>query len=290
MKAFDNKTTGVITPMELKSFKYKLLYWSVVAILLLLVCLSLVPSLWVMLSGFKDVKEIYKVPPDLFPKHIKLSKAILVWNKYKLSSSYISSIIIAVGDVACSVVFPALGGFVLSRLRPKGHRLVFTLLLWTMMMPGQVRMVPTFMVFNSAHLTNSYIPLWMMAAANIFNVFLFKNYFDTISISLIEAAQLDGCTDMGIFSKIILPLAKPIVIYVVITSINTAWSSFMWPMLLISDDAKLPIAVKLYNLKTSVRLDYYMIAIIFGMIPPVILYAFFQRMILGGVNVGGVKG
>ena len=157
-------------------------------------------------------------------------------------------------------------------------------------MPGQVRMVPTFMVFNALQLTNSYIPLWMMAAANIFNVFLFKNYFDSISISLIEAAQIDGCTDIGIFAKIIIPLATPIIMYITITAVNASWSDFLWPYILMTDDRLMPTAVKLYRMKSSTRLDYYMLAIIFGMIPPTVMYAIFQRKILGGVNVGGVKG
>ena len=290
MKAFENKTTGIITPLELRSAKYKILYWSIVLILILITCVSLLPSLWVLLSGFKDVKEIYKIPPDIFPREIRLSKFVEVWQKYSFGTSYFASFIISVGDVICAVVFPALGGFVLSRLRPRGAGLVMTLLLWTMMMPGQVRMVPTFMVFNTLGLTNSYLPLWMMAAANIFNIFLFKNYFDSISISLIEAAQLDGCSDIGIFAKIILPLAKPIIMYIAITSINASWSNFMWPYLLMTDNKLMPISVILYRMKATARLDYYMLAIIFGMIPPVIMYAFFQRQILGGLNIGGVKG
>ncbi len=290
MKAFENKTTGIITPLELRSAKYKILYWSIVFILILITCISLLPSLWVLLSGFKDVKEIYKIPPDIFPREIRLSKFVEVWQKYKFGTSYLASFIISVGDVICAVVFPALGGFVLSRLRPRGSGLVMTLLLWTMMMPGQVRMVPTFMVFNTLGLTNSYLPLWMMSAANIFNIFLFKNYFDSISISLIEAAQLDGCSDIGIFAKIILPLAKPIIMYITITSINASWSNFMWPYLLMTDNKLMPISVILYRMKATARLDYYMLAIIFGMLPPVILYAFFQKRILGGINIGGVKG
>ncbi len=290
MKGFENKTTGVISPIELKSFKYKLLYWTIVFILILLVMLSLVPSLWILLSGFKDVKEIYKIPPNLFPNKIDLSKLAMVWSKYKISSGYLSTIIISIGDLVCAIIFPALGGFVLSRLRPRGSKLILTLLLWTMMLPGQVRMVPTFMLFSSLNMMNTYVPIWMMAAANIFNTFLFKNYFDSISISLIEAAQIDGCTDLGIFAKVILPLAKPIIMFIAISSMNASWSNFMWPLLLIKDEKMTPTAVLLYRLKATAQLDHYMLAIIFGMIPPAILYAIFQRQILGGANIGGVKG
>ncbi len=290
MKAFDNKTTGIITPMELKLFRYRLMYWCVVAILVIMVMISILPALWILLSGFKDVNEIYKIPPDLLPKKIEFSKVLYVWNTYKLGRSYLSTFLISIGDVICSILFPALGGFVFSRLRPKGAGLVMTLLLWTMLMPVQVRTVPTFIVFNKLGLTNSYVPLWMMSAGNIFNIFLFKNYFDSISISYIEAARIDGCSDINTFLKIILPLAKPIIIFIAICSINGTWSSFLWPLLLLNNDKLMPVAVKLYKMKSVTRLDYYMIAIIFGMIPPVLMYAVFQRRILGGINIGGVKG
>ena len=121
MKAFENKTTGIITPLELRSFKYKALYWSIVAILVVITCISLLPSLWILLSGFKDVKEIYKIPPDLFPEKIQISKLFEVWNKYKFGTSYMASFVISIGNVI-SCFFGIMSLKAAAYLQPHLHR------------------------------------------------------------------------------------------------------------------------------------------------------------------------
>lgn len=295
MKTFERKTNGIISAVEMKLTRYKILYWTIFLILIVLCLVSIVPSVWVLLSGFKSVKEIYKIPPDIFPSEIRLSKLKEVWDLLNLGKSYLSSIIICMGDLVFGITFPALGGYVISRLRPKGYKLVMSLLLWTMMMPGQIRTVPLFMIFNDMpvlhiSLVGTYFPLWMMAGANIFTTLLFKNNFDAISMSLIEAARIDGCSDSKTFWNILLPLSKPVIMVAAIRIVVAAWSGFLWPMLVIKDENFMPVTVKLYRMKTQYQLDQYMLALIFGMIPQTVLYIVFQKYILGGQNVGGVKG
>lgn len=294
MKAFDNKTTGIIGVLEIKKMRYKVLYWCIVATLIFISLISIVPSAWVLLSGFKSVKEIYQIPPDIFPKEIRLSKLVEVWKLLKLGNSYIVSTVICIGEVIFGVIFPALGGYVISRLRPRGSKLVMSLLLWTMMMPASIRTVPLFMIFNDlpiihVSLIGTYFPFWLAAGASIFTTLLFKNNFDAISISLIEAARIDGCSDFKTFKDILLPLSTPIIMVTVIRIVVASWSNFLWPMLIIKDENYMPVTVKLYRMKTQYQLDQYMLALIFGMLPPVVMYIIFQKYILGGQNVGGVK-
>lgn len=294
MKAFQDKTTGIMNSLEMKEIKYKVLYWAIFACLILLCIISVVPSLWVLLSGFKSVKEIYQVPPEILPKEIRLGKLVEVWNLLKLGKSYLASLIICAGDLVFGITVPALGGYVLSRLRPKGTKLVMALLLWTMMMPGSIRTVPLFMIFNDVPLVHvsligTYFPLWVMSAANIFTTLLFKNNFDSVSISLIEAARIDGCSDFKTFWNVLLPLSVPVLMVAAIRIIVGSWSGFLWPMLVIKDEDFMPVTVKLYRMKTQYQLDQYMLALVFGMIPPTVLYIIFQKHILGGQKVGGVK-
>lgn len=294
MKAFENKTTGIIGSLELKKTRYKVMYWCIFAVLVIISLISIIPSIWVLLSGFKSVKEIYQIPPDIFPKEIRLSKLYEVWKLLKLGNSYIASTIICLGELFFGILFPALGGYVISRLRPRGSKLVMSLLLWTMMMPGSIRTVPLFMIFNDLPLIHisligTYFPMWLGAGANIFTTLLFKNNFDAISISLIEAARIDGCSDFKTFKDILLPLSTPIIMVAAIRIIVASWSNFLWPMLVIKDENYMPVTVKLYRMKTQYQLDQYMLALIFGMIPPALMYVIFQKYILGGQNIGGVK-
>ncbi len=295
MKTYKNKQNGLLLASELNSLKYKILYWTMFTILLLTALAGILPSLWILLSGFKDVKEMYQVPPNLLPKEIRLGKLVEVWNYLDFTQSYIATFVLSLGNLAFAIIFPALGGYVLSRLRPKGSKLVRTILFWTMMMPTQMRMVPIFMSivdvpFLHINMTNSYLPIWFMYGANIFDCLMFKSFFDSISISYLEAARIDGCTDNKIFAKIILPLSKPIIAVVTIRTFIDSWGTYMWPLLLLSDDKLAPMGLKLYKLKSGYRIDEYMLGLIFGIIPAFVMYLCFHKQMLQGMNIGGVKG
>ena len=140
-------------------------------------------------------------------------------------------------------------------------------------------------------LLNTYWPMWLTAAANTFNVILFKNSFDSLSSSYVEAAKLDGCSDIGILVKILLPLSKPIVIYVSIFQLSNAWSNFFMPMLVLNPE-KYTVPVKLMKIKsdTSIQMNTYFMCMLFASIPIFLIFAIFQKQIMGGVNIGGVKG
>ncbi|UKI35865.1 MAG: ABC transporter permease subunit [Clostridiales bacterium] len=129
----------------------------------------------------------------------------------------------------------------------------------------------------------------MRQAQTFLQHFFLKTIFDAISISLIEAARIDGCSDFKTFKDILLPLSTPIIMVTVIRIVVASWSNFLWPMLVIKDENYMPVTVKLYRMKTQYQLDQYMLALIFGMLPPVVMYIIFQKYILGGQNVGGVK-
>ncbi len=296
MSIYNKKRVGIISAVEMKHTKYKLIYWSMYAFLILCVLVSTLPAIWIMLSGFKSVKEIYAVPPTFFPNEFDFGKVGEVWNKLKIPMYFKNSAIILIGEVFFSIVVNALGGYVISKMKPVGHKLVFALVVWTMLMPGAGRTVPIYMelvdfpVFHFS-MIDTYWPMWLMAGASCFNLLLFKNFFDSVSTSLIEAARIDGATDIGIFVKILLPLSLPIVTYVGITTAQGAWGAFFWPNIVIEDQYMIPIATKLYKMKAeSYTMDQYFLTLIFSIIPPFFIFLIFQKQIMGGINVGGVKG
>lgn len=130
-----------------------------------------------------------------------------------------------------------------------------------------------------------------MAGANAFYVLLFKSFFNSIPMSYLEAARIDGCTNVGIFTKIILPLSKPIIMVVSIFCINTAWESFLWPYLVVKNFDRYPVAVQLFKLKESgFATDKYMVVLLFSIIPPAIIFMFFSKYIMQGANMSGIKG
>lgn len=299
MKLFKNKekTMGLISSSDLKRPKYKLIYACMVAFMVLMTFIVLVPALWILSAGFKGSQEIYQIPATFFPEKFSLSRISEAWIDLDLGTNIVSTFILAFLEVVAMLVVCGFGGYVISKLKPKGIKLIFVLVVWTMMMPSNVRLVPLYMSFvdfpiGHFSMLDTFWPLVMIAAANAFNMVLFKNFFDGISTSLIEAAKIDGCGDVRVFFKIMLPLSIPAVAYTSIRTFNGVWSEFMMPMLVLGDRKLQPLPVVIYRIKatTNIKINNYIMALSLSCIPPLIVYAFAQKYIMGGINVGGVKG
>ncbi len=303
MKRFDEKQTGMLSRSDLKGFEGKLIYWTFFAILIIMSLISLIPAVWTVLTAFKDTQEIYAgfsfFPKDMSPGKI-VDRLTESWKALQLGSAFINTIVMSLGSLCIHIVVCGFGGYVLSKLKPKGSKLIFTLVVWTMMMPGQIRMVPNYISWLhfpfaadnglGVSLLDTFWPMWLGAGADTFAVLLFKNSFDALSTSYVEAAKIDGCTNYGVFFKIMLPLATPIIIFQSINVLSGAWSDFFTPLLVL--DKKSVVPLKIYRLQgdSSIKMNTYFMALVFASIPPFIIFFVFQKQILGGINVGGVKG
>ena len=196
------------------------------------------------------------------------------------------------GGVVCAVFFNGMLAYVLGILKPKGHKLIFALVMWSMLIPPTTSFVALFINIKKIGLTGSFIPLWLSMGANAYWVILFKQFFEALPKDFLEAARLDGCSSLQVFTRIILPLSKPIVVVVAIFAVTAAWSDFLMPFLLLSGTDKETIMVKLYSFQTSIKTNQIDIirAVLYSIIPPTILFAVFQKQIMGGVMSGGIKG
>ena len=292
---FSQKEAMIFNNFDLRQTKYRLTYWLLFLFMLILSIAIIVPLIWTVMMGFKESSEIYAIPNSFFPKKFVFSSVSEAWKTLQIGRSIINTVAFAAGQIFFTVFVAALGGYVLSRLKPTGSSFVFALISFSMMLPGEVRVIPTFMELINLpligiSLKNTYFSMWILAAANAFNVLLFKNYFDSISISLIEAAKLDGCTNFKIFYKIVVPLSMPIIIFVAISANNGAWGGFFWPMLMLDDTKKWILPLTLYKRSADTQLNLYFMGLTFSMIPTFLIFLIFQKYIMGGINVGGVKG
>ncbi len=305
MKKYSEKPAGVINSADLKTVKGQVVYWIIFVILCLVCVVCILPAIWTLMTGFKTTQEMYQ-STKFFPEHFSLSDSFksisLAWKSMDATRASLNTLLVCIGSTFFTLLIDGLGGYVLSRLKPTGTKLVFTLIVWTMMMPGQIRTVPLFMSYMSfpfiakfpweLNLLNTYWPMMLGSASSAFTVMLFKNNFDSVSISYIEAARLDGCSNARIFYNIMVPLSVPIIIYVAIGTMRTPWSNFFAPYLILTDKEKYTLPVKIFQLKTdpSVKNNTYMLCLFMSSIPGFLIFALFQKYIVGGVNVGGVKG
>ena len=296
LKSFEKKDAGFISKIELNKPKAQIVYWGIFAVLTAVACLCFIPLVWIILSGFKDTQEFYMVPPTIIPKSFHISKFFDVWNKFSFIKPYINSIMLACGNIVSCLLFNGMAGYVLSRLKPKGYKFVYTVLLVLLMLPTSVGQVPLYMqIIDVPHLhfsmLNSYLPLWLMAGGSVYNIILFKNFFDSVSSTYIEAARLDGCSNLMIFFRIVLPLCIPIFTVMAIFTFNAAWGSFFWPSLILTDRAKYPVAEYIYKMNAATYpQDEYMLVLTVAMFPPVIVFLLFQKNIMSGISTGGIKG
>jgi multiple sugar transport system permease protein len=289
------QSSGVIGALDMKDPGFKAVYWIFFALMVIVSLICLLPPLWLMLSSLKDVKEFFAVPPTLIPKHYDLQKISGTWKLLEFGRLYWNTLLVTTGCLVFALTFNGLLGYFLSKLRPRGSSIVFGCVLWTMLLPNTLGMVPIFkniIDFPVLHLNfiNTFWPMWMMAGANAFFVIIFKGFFDNIPTALIEAARIDGCSRLGIFWRIVIPLSKPVLMAVAIFSVNNTWSDFFWPYMVLKDKGLWTVIVAIFNLKGTTPLDLQFIALTFSIIPPALLFIFFQKYIMQGFTFSGIKG
>ncbi len=295
MEHLKHKTNGLIIFSDYKKTSYKIMYGIMILIIVLTIIVTVFPPLWLFLSSFKSAQELYAVPFTLLPKKLDFSKVLNLWKELQFGRYYVNSLFVIIGAVLCSVLFNGLLAYAVSILKPIGYKVIFTLVMVSMMIPVVLNMGPLFHNIVTLGLINSYIPLWLVYGANPFYFIMFKTYFDQLPKTLFEAAQLDGCNKLQMFYKLLLPLSKPIIMVISIFTVNAAWSDFLLPYLVLMDDAKRTVMVKIFNLQGNMGTamnftpDKLLMVLALSIIPPIILFIIFQKQITSSVATTGIK-
>lgn len=287
---YRDKKDGTIRFYDLHSNGVKILCSIIFILCALLVVVAVFPAFWVFLASFKDIKE-FKRNPTIFPSTFDFSVFVDTWNNLKFLKFYINSFIVVAGSAVCAVFFNGLLAYGLAILKPKGYKIIYGLVMWSLLIPATTSVVALFVNINKIHLNQSFIPLWLAFGANAFYVVMFKQFFEGLPADFLEAAKLDGCGVLQIFLKIILPLSKPIVMVITIFAITAAWSDFLLPYLVLDGSSKETVMVKLFMFRTSNTSDVDVLrAVLFSIVPPTILFIVFQKQITEGATAGAIKG
>lgn len=267
---------------------------------LMVVCslLMIYPILWMVFTSFKPTDTVFSTAGQLIPRQWTLDNYINGFQGFAGVSFWrylANSLFICVLSTIGTVFSSAIVAYALSRLRFRGHKLLFGAVLLTMMMPAQILLVPQYLWYEKLGWTNSYLPLIVpyFFAIQGFFIYLFMNFIDGIPTSLDEAAKLDGCSYYTIFFRIILPLLKPAIVTASIFSFMWRWDDFLSALMYVSDTEKYPVslALKLFT-DPGTTSDYgAMIAMCcVSLIPSVLIFVFFQRQLVDGISTSGLKG
>ncbi len=286
---FSTKQDGVIRGYDIHSFRVKVICGVILVLCLLIAAACLFPAFWVFLAGLKDIKE-FRRNTTLFPAKFDFGVFVKTWNDLKFTRYYINSFILVAGSVICAVIFNGILAYGLGILKPKGYRIINGLVMWSLLIPATTSVVSLFVNINRIGLNKSFIPLWLVYGSNAFYVILFKEFFEKMPKELVEAAKLDGCNVLQVFTKIIFPLSKPIIMVVAIFSMTAAWSDFLLPYLVLNGSGKETVMIAMFSFRTSNATDVEVLrAITFSIIPPTILFLLFQKQITDGAAIGAIK-
>ncbi len=283
--------TGVIRDFDMRHMSVKIIYYMVFAVCAAILIVCIFPFVWTILSSFKTIKE-FASEPNIIPHQFQISGFVKTWTSLKFVKYYMNSAISVLGSIVCAILFNGLFGYVMAKVKPYGSKFFEMLVMWGLLIPSTTSIVPLFMNLSKIGLTGTFIPLWLAMGANAFYVVLFKNFFDSIPASYIEAATIDGAGNIQIFFKIVVPLSKSITMVVGLYAITAAWSDFLLPFLLLQNTQFETVMVKLFSLMRGAKInDVEMLrAIVFAIIPPVILFIIFQKQITQVTIQSGIKG
>ncbi len=285
------KHTGVIREYDMHSTSVKIGYGFIILLCLLMTVVAIFPLAWVVLAGFKDLKE-FMSSTSLIPQTFDFFMFAQTWSQLGIATNYLNSLISVAGSVVCAIVFNGLLGYGIGILRPKGYSVIKKLVMLSLLLPTTISIVPLFMNIQKLNLGNSFVPLWLSYGANAMYVVLFIQFFESLPRSIIEAARIDGCSQLETFFYIVLPLSKPICTVIAIFAINAAWSDFLLPYLVLRGSALQTVMVRLFVFSTeqTVNADTMMRSVVFSMIPPIILFFIFQKQLTENTVSVGIKG
>lgn len=269
---------------------------SVVKFLILLIfgVVLIAPFIWMVSVGFdREANISMPFPPRLIPEKISSFNYGLVFENGRLIKSYLNSGIVTISSVLLGVSSSLLAGYAFSKGKFKGKKFLFLIVLCTLMIPMEPRLIPLYKLFNSVNLLNTFWPLILPHLISGMLIFLCKQFFDQLPDTLREAAQIDGAGEFKIFFRIYLPLAGPIAATMVILAFIWSWNDFLWPLVVLNnlDLQTVPLFLASFSLENGSSLGGLTMALAtMSILPIIILYLFLQRYIIQSIALSGVKG
>jgi len=254
--------------------------------------LFIVPFLILLSTALKPATQsISDFPPDLIPKPPVLDYFADAWTVIPFPLYLLNSILYVLLTVPAYLVVSALTAYPLARFRFRGRGLVFGLFLSTMFLPGELMLIPRFITTNQMGLTDSYAGLALPSILGALGILLLRQAFLQIPTELFEAARIDGAGEWRIFSRIALPLVTPTIVVLGILGFISVWNSFIWPMVVLTDQSKYPLALGIAYLTgvSGNSLRPLAAGTVLSLIPVIVVFVLLQRRILGNV-AGAVKG
>jgi multiple sugar transport system permease protein len=266
------------------SFAYlMLIFWAV---------LSFIPLTWLFITAFTPQDFIVRMPPKINLTLMSLENFVNLFQRGQIVRWFFNSFYIACFVTIFNLFFSSLAGYTLAKKMFPGRRAIFWMIISTMMIPGQVTLVPIFIMMTKMRLLDTHAALILPQVVSVFSIFLMKQYIQTLPSELEDAARIDGCSEFSVFWRIILPLCRPVLAVLGIFILVSNWNNFLWPLIMLNTPAKFTMQVGLATLQEQFTTDYgvLMAGAAFAAVPMIAVFLAFQKHFIKGLTIGGVKG
>jgi multiple sugar transport system permease protein len=236
--------------------------------------------------------EASTYPPPLLPRQATLASYGELFTHAGMGRNFANSLLLAVAATLLSLVFNTTAGYAFAKLRFAGRERIFKLLLGALVIPAQVAMIPLFLLLESMGLVNSYLGVLIPSVANVFGIFLVRQYALSFPDELLEAARIDGAGELRIFRSIVLPVLAPILVTLAIFTFLGSWNDFLWPLIVLTDKDlyTLPVALASLSREHVQDTELMMAGSVLTILPVLVLFLALQRYYIRGLLAGSIKG
>ena len=251
-----------------------------------------VPLYWMIVTAFKTQTAIFTYPIEWFPKEITLQNFVDLFARFPFGKVLVNSAIVSVSYSIISIVTCSMAAFAFAKIPFRGSEALLKVYLATLMIPFQSTLIPLFMLFNSAGLSNTYGSVIIPSLFRVFGIFLLVQHMRTIPDDYIDAARIDGASYFTVLWKVILPLSVPVIAgYAVITFMD-AWNDYLWPLVMLTkpDMMTVPVALGMVNGQFERNFGVQMAGSLISIVPVVLIYLAAQSKMKDGLTLGGIKG
>jgi multiple sugar transport system permease protein len=267
--------------------------WWVYALLVIGLVLTVIPFIWMLSGSFKTQRELLQATPSLLPQDPTTANYERFWNRLDLPRLFWNSTFIAVMITLANLVFCSMVGYALAKIRFAGRKLIFLLVIGTLLVPGSVTLVPLFVLMAKLELVDSLWAVILPVAAGPLGVFLMRQFMLGIPDDLLDAARVDGARELTIFWRIVLPLSVPALAALGIITFLPAWNALLWPLVVLTsqENYTLPVALAIVS-RGQFQADYglLMAGSVALVLPVIVLFLVLQRRFTQSVAMTGIKG
>lgn len=252
---------------------------------------SVLPFVWMLSTSFKSQGGIFAYPPQWLPTDPTLDWYRQLFKDVDFFLYFRNSFIVASTVTILNLFFCSMAGYAFAKLRFAGRRRIFAFLMATLMIPGQITMIPVFLFLKQLGLLNTYWGLILPSSVGIFGIFLIRQFMYTIPDDLIEASRIDGCSELRIYWSIILPLCKPVLATLGIFTFMGSWNDFLWPLIVMvgEDRYTLPVALANLNGQYATKFGLLMAGAVVVVIPVILIFILAQKYVIRGIATTGLK-